>query len=286
MLVCLSRLMLILVLSSTVAGCKGKAKSPTTTSIPTAKAGAVAKNTSGLIGGKLVIQDTSVGDAKNLVVWLFGPLGSDSGATLGQASGVDVTGGFSFQNVTPGSYHLQVGHTWASPKSTSSADGFALRQLSSALKLASSNAGTKDVLAIPEAVTIKVDDTTSVLGTVTITGDDQANTWSPQSYLHTGGSWLSVAQTKPTDGDYDAGEGAELPKRSTVQIEAEPPAGAQSMDLVVKEGDTQIYTEHSLVGEFQWHGAHEGSFSYQLTANMRSSKKLTTSVFHFSVKGG
>jgi hypothetical protein len=246
-----------------------KSKAPTGNTPSSAKPAAVATGKGqAVLGGKVTITSAEVGAPTTLNAWLFGPLGTAKSSDLGVASAVSADGTYSFPAVAPGSYHLQFGHTWSSPQTTVGKDGIALRALDYPVKITPNNLAAKDDgLATDGVTTVTIASGTTSLPPVTVTAEPFPSTWDTKGFV--------------------PAPGQALPNQASVEFNLVGHPAAREVGLVVHAGaggkGAEVFSGKSVSGHLLWRGVTPGSYSYQATSYLVSSKTLTSGWIDFTV---
>jgi hypothetical protein len=255
---------LTLALCCNLSACKG---SPTSSRSNTPIATGTARST--VQGPKLSVKSADVGKPEELVAWLFGPLDSKKRGELGTASTVGSDGGFSFPTtLEAGSYHLQVGHTWASPRNIDTKEGKTLRLLDYPLKLSGGQAPSEGAPA-DATILVTVDAKgVATIPSVTITGEPFSLDWDTKKFV-------------PKNGE-------ELTNRIRVEFNVVGHPAAHEVKVAVrKDADgkgAELYSATAIGGRVLWSGVEPGTYSYRVSSVLVSSKTLETPWINFSVK--
>jgi hypothetical protein len=256
----------LVLLALALPACKSKAPTSSTSSKPIATTSSGAKGQA-VLGGKVTIASSEVGAPTTLNAWLFGPLGTSKGTELGVASAVGPDGSYSFPAVAPGTYHLQFGHSWSSPQNTKGKDGTPIRTLDYPVKITPNNADATDVLTTDGVTTVTIAANTTALPPVTVTAEPFASTWDTQGFV-----------PAPNQA---------LPTQASVEFNLVAHPAAREVGLSVHAGaggkGAELFSGKTVSGHLLWRGVTPGTYSYQATSYLVSSKTLTTSWIDFTV---
>jgi hypothetical protein len=256
----------VLVLALALGACKSKAPTTAASSAKPA-AGSASTGKQAFLGGKLKITAADVGAPTTLNAWIFGPLGTAKGADLGVASAVGADGSYSFPALEPGTYHLQFGHSWSSPKSGKAADGTALRSLDYPVKITPNNLAAKDLLVADDVTTVTITAGTTALPAVTVTAEPFPATWDTKGFV--------------------PAPGQALPSQASVEFNLTGHQAAREVGLVVHAGPkgqgAEVYASKTVSGHMLWRGVTPGAYSYQATSYLVSSKTIVTDWIDFTV---
>lgn len=256
----------LVLLALVLPGCKSKAPTTSTSSAKPAATAAGNKNQA-VLGGKVTVSASEVGAPSTLNAWLFGPLGTSKGTELGVASAVGPDGQYSFPSVAPGTYHLQFGHSWSSPQNTQGKDGTPIRTLDYPVKITPNNASATDPLASDGVTTVTIAATTTTLPPVTVTAEPFPSTWDTQGFV--------------------PAPGQALPTQASVEFNLIAHPAAREVGLSVHAGaggkGAELFSGKTVSGHLLWRGVTPGTYSYQATSYLVSSKTLTTRWIDFTV---
>jgi hypothetical protein len=251
-----------------IEGCKGRSPTLSGAASKTVVAGRPGAATKAVFAGKLAVTSAEVGAPNTLLAWLFGPLESETGAAIGTTSAVDAQGNYSFPTLAPGTYHLQFGHTWASPHSTKGSKGQDLRTLDFPVKITPNSLGTADTLAANDTTSVTIGaDGTAVIPAITVTAEPFTLDWDTSRFVPKAGQ--------------------ALPNQSSVEFNIVGHVAARDVSLVVHAGSqgagAEVFKGDTVSGRLVWHGSTPGKYSYQTSCTLPSSKVLQTAWNDFSV---